>query len=285
MSNMLEFLNKFLAGLPAEGAKGEDALWDYLAHQGAGIVNCHAATYFEADDVKKRVTFRKSIGPVGADLAGVSFPYGGVVGFCAEGRKAVLVNDADNSPLFTKKVDKGSGFHTKTVIAVPAVAGSELLGVMEFINSIDGAFTEDQLRAAELMTALVARDVYSRRLEATIKQLNLKGESTINNLSGGFIGSDLEGKVIFFNPKACEIFEVQEGSYLNKPVVELFQLCPEVVGAIGDVLKQNKTVRRQEFRCKVAGKEKVIGYSSINMKGVDGKIIGAGVIFQDITNL
>ena len=284
MNNLLDFISKFADELPAESAKGEEALWDYLARRGAGIVNCFAASFFEADDSKKRLTFRKSIGPVGGDLVGVSFPYQGVVGFCAEGRKPVLVNDADNSPLFTKKVDKGSGFHTKSVIAVPAIANGELLGVMEFINSIDGAFTEDQAKAAEIITALTARDVYLRKLEATIKQLNLKGESTINNLSGGFIGSDLEGKVIFFNPKASEIFEVWQ-EFLSRPVVELFQLCPEVVGAIGDVLKQNKTVRRQEFKCKVNGKEKVVGYSSINIKGVDGKIIGAGVIFQDITNL
>lgn len=285
MSDMLDFIQKFAADLPAEAAKGEDALWDNLARRGAGIVNCFAASFFEADDIKKRLTFKKSIGPVGGDLVGISFPYQGVVGFCAEGRKSVLVNDADNSPLFTKKVDKGSGFHTKSVIAVPAIANGELLGVIEFINSIPGEFTDDQLKAAEAITALTAKDVYIKRLEATIKQLNLKGESTINNLSGGFIGADLEGKVIFFNPKASEIFEVQGDSWLNKGVVELFQMCPEVVGAIGDVLKQNKTVRRQEFKCKVNGKEKTIGYSSINMKGVDGKIIGAGVIFQDITNL
>ena len=207
-----------------------------------------------------------------------------MVGFCAESRKSVLVNDAENSPLFTKKVDKGSGFQTKSALAVPAIANGELLGVMEFINSIPGAFTEDDLKCAEMMTALAARDVYIVRLGTTIKQLNLKGESTINNLSGGFIGADLEGKVIFFNPKASEIFEVGQ-EYLNKPVVELFQLCPDIVGAIGDVLKQGKTVRRQEFKCKVNGKEKVIGYSSINMKGVDGKVIGGGIIFQDITNL
>ncbi len=285
MSDIFEFVHKFAAELPAEAAKGEDALWDNLARRGAGIVNCHAASFFEADDVKKRLTFRKSIGPVGGDLVGVSFPYQGIVGFCAESRKAVLVNDADNSPLFTKKVDKGSGFHTKNALAVPAIANGELLGVMEFINSIPGEFSDDEMKAAEMLTALTARDVYIKRLEATLKQINLKGESTINNLSGGFIGADMDGKVIFFNPKACEIFATQSGEWLNKPVVELFQLCPEIVGAIGDVLKQNKTVRRQEFRCKVAGAEKVIGYSSINMKGVDGKIIGAGVIFQDITNL
>ncbi len=284
MSEMLEFILKFAEGLSEEAAKGEEALWEYLAKRGAGIVNCHAASFFEADEVKKRLTFRKSIGPVGESLVGVSFGYQGVAGFCAESKQAILVNDAETSPLFTKKVDKGSGFTTKTVIAVPAVANSELLGVIEYINSIPGQFSEEELKAAELITAVTAREVYIRRLEATIKQLNLKGESTINNLSGGFIGADMEGKVIFFNPKACEIFEVGQ-EYINRPVVELFQLCPDVVGAIGDVLKQGKTVRRQEFRCKVNGQEKTIGYSSINIKGVDGKIIGAGVIFQDITDL
>ncbi len=284
MSDIFEFISKFSEDLPAEAAKGEEALWEYLARRGAGIVNCHAASFFEADDVKKRLTFKKSIGPVGGDLVGLSFGYQGVVGFCAESRKPILVNDTENSPLFTKKVDKGSGFQTKTVIAVPAIANGELLGVIEFINSIAGQFSEEDLKAAEVLTALTARDVYIKRLEATIKQLNLKGESTINNLSGGFIGADMEGKIIFFNPKACEIFEVGQ-EYINRPVMELFQLCPDVVGAIGDVLKRNKTVRRQEFRCKVNGKEKVIGYSSINIKGVDGKVIGAGIIFQDITNL
>ncbi len=284
MSEMLEFLSKFTEGLPAEAARGEDALWEYLTRRGAGIVNCHAGTFFEADDLKKRLTFRKSIGPVGGDLVGVSFGYQGVVGFCAESRKALLINDAENSPLFTKKVDKGSGFQTKTVIAVPAIANGELLGIMEYINSIAGAFSDEQLKAADLITALVAREVYIKKLEATIKQLNLKGESTINNLSGGFIGSDMEGRVLFFNPKASEIFEVGQ-EFLNKQVADLMQLCPDIVTAITDVLKQGKTVRRMDFKCSVKGKEKIIGYSSINIKGVDGKVIGAGIIFQDITGL
>ena len=73
--------------------------------------------------------------------------------------------------------------------------------------------------------------------------------------------------------------------YLNKNIISIFQISPDIVGAIGDVLKQGRTVRRQEFKCSINGKTKVIGFSSINIKGVDGTISGAGVIFQDITNL
>ncbi|MBI5744427.1 MAG: GAF domain-containing protein [Elusimicrobia bacterium] len=284
MSSPIDLILKFSRDLAYEKPQGEDALWDFLVRRGANLLGCHAASFFETDEAKRLLTFRKSIGPVGGDLVGVSFGYQGVVGACAEGKEPVLINDAETSPLFTKKVDTGTGFKTKNVIAVPAFANGELLGVAEFINAQAGSFNGEDLKAASLLASLVARDVYISRQEATIKQLNLKGESTINNLSGGFIGSDMEGKVIFFNPKASEIFEVGQ-EYLNKPVVELFQLCPDIVSAIGDVLKQGKTVRRQEFTCMVNGKKKVVGYSSINIKGVDGKIIGAGIIFQDITNL
>lgn len=265
-------------------AKTEDELWDYLIRKTSSVIGCHAATYFEADEDKKTLTFRRSIGPVAADLAGVSFGYQGIAGWCAENRKPLLVNDVETDTRFTKKVDYGTGFKTKNVLAVPAVSGGRLLGVVEFVNSSEGSFSAQDLGLASMITYCAARDIRISRLETTVKQLNLKGESTINNLSGGFIGVDLDGKVIFFNPKAREIFEVGE-EYLDKNILSVFPISPDMVGAIGDVLKQGKTVRRQEFKCVVNGKTKVIGYSSINIKGVDGKVSGAGVIFQDITGL
>ena len=265
-------------------AKTEEELWDYLIRKTSSVIGCHAATYFEADEAKKTLTFRQSTGPVGADVTGVSFGYQGIAGWCAENRKPILVNDLAADPRFTRRVDSATGFKTKNAIAVPAVSGGKLLGVVEFINSIEGAFSEQDLQLASMITHCVARDIYIGRLEITIKQFNLRGKSTINNLSGGFIGVDLEGKVIFFNPKAREIFAVGD-EYLNQNIISLFHLSPDIVGAIGDVLKQGRTVRRKEFRSSVNGAVKVIGYSSINIKGVDGNVIGAGVIFQDITNL
>ncbi|MBI4800992.1 MAG: GAF domain-containing protein [Elusimicrobia bacterium] len=264
--------------------KSEEELWDYLIRKAASAVECHAATIFEADEIKKTLTFKKSIGPVGRELEGLSFGYQGIAGWCAENKRPILVNDTESDLRFTKKVDYGTGFKTKNVIAVPASSGGKLLGVAEFINSVRGSFSETDLKLASMLTAFVARDVYISRLEATVKQLSLRGENTINNLSGGFIGVDMDGKVIFFNPKAKEIFGSGD-DYLNQNIISFFHVSPDIVAAIGDVLKEGRTVKRKEFKCAVNGADKIIGYSSINIKGVDGKVIGAGVLFQDITNL
>ena len=271
--------------LSSGARRTEDDIWDNLLKTGTAAVGSEAATYFEAEEKQRMLTFRRSIGPIGEDIVGMSFGYQGVAGWCAESRKPVLVRDADTDARFTKKVDFISGFKTKSVIAVPALAGNKLLGVVEFINSVNpDGFDEQDLRLAVVASHMAVRDAYICRLENTVAQLTLKVESTINNLSGGFIGVDLSGKVIFFNPKAREIFEVG-GEFMDQNILSLFQLSPNIVSAISDVLKLGKTVRRQEFKFAANGRTKVIGYSSISIKGVDGTVSGAGVIFQDITNL
>ena len=277
-------LYKLFDDISSGQAKTEDEVWDSLLRETCSVISCHSGTYFENDEARKILTFRQCIGPVGPDLIGVSFGYRGAAGWCAENRKAILVKDVSTDPRFTKEVDYATGFKTKNILAVPAVSGGKLLGVVEFVNSDEGVFTEEDLQLAAMITHFAARDIYIGRLETTIKQLNLKGESTINNLSGGFIGADLEGRIIFFNPKAREILEVGD-EYINRDYISISQLSPDIFGAIGDALKMGKTVRRQEFKYTVAGKTKLIGFSSINMKGVDGKVSGVGVIFQDITNL
>lgn len=270
----------FSSGRP----RTEDEICEALIRKTSSAIGCGAAAWFETDEARRTLTFRQSTGPVGADLPGVSFGYRGAAGWCAENRKAVIVNDTAADPRFAKEVDHATGFRTKNALAVPAIAGGKLLGVAEYVNSVDEAFSGRDLELASMIARLAARDIYIVRLEATVKQFSIKGESTINNLSGGFIGADLEGKIIFFNPKAREILEVGE-EYLNREIGSISGRFPDIFNALSEVLKHGRTVRRQEFRCLINGRAKAIGYSSMNMKGVDGRLSGAGIIFQDITNL
>lgn len=283
MSERLIQLAALLRDMAAPFAS-EEVAWDDLVRKTASYMGCHSVSYFEADPDRKTLTFKKAIGPVGADLVGVTFGYQGIVGFCAESGETLVVNDALNDPRFTKKVDKGSGFVTKAALALPCFFGGKLGGVLEYINPMAGTFGPEDVAFAEAALRHFCQRLYVGRLEATVAQLNARGESTINNLSGGFIGVDQEGKIIFFNPKARDILGTTE-EFVGRKIIELFNTCPDLVNALGDVLKTGRTVRRQEFKCQVNGSGRVIGYSSINMKGPDGGIVGAGVIFQDITDL
>ena len=155
-SSKMEMLVKFTSGISQEKLPDEQALYDYLVKKGSGVLNCHAATLFAVDSKKKMLTFIKSIGPVGKDLMGVSLPYKGVVGACAEKKSAILVKDTNNSQYFTSAVDKLSGFRTKNVIAVPVIADDVLIGVMEYINKTEGTFDIEDLQIAKIMADFIS---------------------------------------------------------------------------------------------------------------------------------
>jgi len=55
-------------------------------------------------------------------------------------KKTVIVNDAKKDPRFNQNVDEGSGYVTKSILAVPIIGyGEKVLGVMQLINKIDGS--------------------------------------------------------------------------------------------------------------------------------------------------
>lgn len=152
----MDMLVKFTSGISQEKLLDEAGLYDYLVKRGSGVLNCHAATLFSVDKEKRVFRFIRSTGPVGPDLMGVSFPFKGVVGACADQKKAILVQDTSNSKYFSDTVDKLSGFRTKNVIAVPVIADNVLIGVMEYINKIDGTFDLDDLRIAKIMADFIS---------------------------------------------------------------------------------------------------------------------------------
>jgi len=249
---------------------------------GIKVLECDGGTFFTLNERKRMMSFDIVKGKNSEELSGVSFPYTGIVGWVAEMKKDILVKDTSNNPLFTKKVDYATGYSTKSVIAVMLSYGKDIFGITEFINPVKKEhFDEDDFDLIKLLSVLVSLSLYIRRIESTIVEINNRFSSTINNLSGGFIGIDNNGIIIFFNPRAREIFGIDK-DFLGKDYKEL----PDIMYQIKKILsesKNGKLVKRAEFICKIGSMDKKIGYSTITLKGVDSSIIGSAVIFQDIT--
>jgi sigma-B regulation protein RsbU (phosphoserine phosphatase) len=59
----------------------------------------------------------------------------GIAGQAAGDRQPVMVNNAQKDPRFFNKVDKLTGFETRSILAVPVLYKDKLLGVIEVINA------------------------------------------------------------------------------------------------------------------------------------------------------
>ncbi len=278
----LKELEIFFGKIPSLNFNTEKEAWNYVVDYIHSATNSQASTFFSVDEEKKFLTFSFVLGPNSEELEGISFSYTGAAGWCALNKKPLLVRDVEKNPLFSSKVDYATKFKTRSIMIFPCFCQNELVGIAEFINPQGkDCFDEEDFSFAFSCISFFSKIVYSLRLEFTIKKLSLKTDSAINNLSGGFVAVDNHKKIVFFNPKAYEILDVK-GSQIGIDIDTAF-LPDEIKEAIKKTLLDKIQVKRAEFFYEKNGARKRIGYSTLNLKTVDGSIDGAGVIFQDIT--
>jgi diguanylate cyclase (GGDEF)-like protein len=68
----------------------------------------------------------------------------GIAGIVAKRRKAVFVPDTSKDRRFSRKVDRVSGFKTRSIMAVPLLFRGQVYGVIELVNRTSGgSFTEE----------------------------------------------------------------------------------------------------------------------------------------------
>lgn len=153
----------------AERAKRQrelDTMFDVCIAHGHKIMGAERASLFLLDRDAKRLWSKVATG-VGEDGTIISIPSdSGIVGFCAQNAKPIIVNDPYSHPMFNKSVDKSLGFRTRNILCWPVVvekktdgpSGSvkRLVGVVEVINKIDGDFTDNDEKLTRMLADHVA---------------------------------------------------------------------------------------------------------------------------------
>ncbi len=111
-----------------------------------------------ADEERQELVFALVRGPYAQTLTGVRIPMDhGIAGWVYRTGDSALVPDVRRDPRWTDVVDQLTHFQTRTVLAVPLIAGERKLGVLEAVNPRSGgAFTEDDESTLRLVARLGA---------------------------------------------------------------------------------------------------------------------------------
>ena len=83
----------------------------------------------------------------------------GIVGEAARTRRIINISDAYSDPRFNAKVDRETGFRTRSILSIPLIGyDGELMGVAQVLNKSGGAFAseDEQVAAALASQAAVA---------------------------------------------------------------------------------------------------------------------------------
>jgi PAS domain S-box-containing protein len=264
----------------------EEKVWSRVTEKLAAALDVPAATYYAYLPAKRHLMPRHAVGPAASDVTACAMDLRtGICGWVARHREPALVEDARKDDRFFSDVDSLTGFKTVSVLAVPLLDRLDLVGVLQFLNKSGGPFNEADLRFVTAACKATAVALRALRLEGTVDRISAHNASILQNLSGGFIAIDTNGRVIICNPAARAILRIPVEVVPGVPADRALASIPRLVEILTETLASRQPVKRQEFSWNCDGKDRILGYSTLIIQDPQGNFAGAGITFQDITDL
>jgi putative nucleotidyltransferase with HDIG domain len=142
-----------------------DALLKRIDAAAEKLLNAEAASILLLDESRENLLFKVASGEKGGAIQKLKIAVGeGISGWVAKEKKSVIANDAQKDERFTTTIDQALGFTTRSVICVPMIADSEVIGVVEVVNKKDNAgFSSADLSVLEGLSSLAAASIGNAR--------------------------------------------------------------------------------------------------------------------------
>lgn len=149
------------------------------------VMDAEASSLMMLDKETRELIIRTPTGPVKSKLSGIRMPRGqGFAGWVAENAKPLAVPDVTKDPRHYGKVDKTSGFQTKSLICVPITdSNSEVIGVLEALNRKDGTpFTDEDIGLFTVFANQASLAIEKARLhQEELEKQRLEQQLTLAN--------------------------------------------------------------------------------------------------------
>ena len=118
------------------------------------LLHCGSSSVLLVDKETNRLKFAYlSKDEEGKQLMDMNLKMGeGIAGTVWSNGNPMIINDAQDDPRFSDKVDKKSNTQTSSVIAVPLTYKGEIIGVIEAINKAEGNFNTFDLEMLQYIS-------------------------------------------------------------------------------------------------------------------------------------
>jgi sigma-B regulation protein RsbU (phosphoserine phosphatase) len=143
-----------------------DDLMVLVMEKAQSVMKADASSVMIINAEKNVLVCPVALGEVGEKIKKIELPIDkGIAGWVATRGEPLIVPDAYQDPRFNPKVDKETGFRTRSILAAPLKVKDKTIGVAEVINRVDGkAFNEHDLELFSTFCRQVAMAVENARI-------------------------------------------------------------------------------------------------------------------------
>ena len=205
-----------------------DSVLHSLMAQVRDYFQVEAASVALLDDKTGELAFRVAVGEAADDVTGLRLAPGqGIAGWVVQTGEPSLVPTARSDERFYSGIDEKTGFHTRTMLAVPIKVKGHTIGVIEALNPAAGLFDEDAQRLLPAVADLAAAAIRNAELYERARQAERRYESLFNESTDPIIVLDMEGRILDLNQQAVEMFKMSRDQLVGTTPHDLFKIPNE----------------------------------------------------------
>ena len=139
------------------------------------LLGAEAGTLWVTDPDREVIKATAVYGPTSSSILKVELKMDeGIVGKVICSGKLQLISDVSKDPAWAPRVDKNSGFTTKSMLTVPLVAKGKAIGAIQLLNKKSGRhFTEKDAQMALILANQSALALYNSQMFEEIQNINI----------------------------------------------------------------------------------------------------------------
>lgn len=157
-------------------------------------INVEAGTLFlvEGDDLRFQTAFNVDID----SIPDIRIKLGqGIAGYCASRGEAIIVEDVRSNPHFYSEIDGRTNYATRSILCVPMISQSHVIGVIEVINKIGAVFDESDKHLLQSIASSVSIAIENAHLYRETRSMADK-ERSIRGVFQKFVPKDVVDQII-----------------------------------------------------------------------------------------
>jgi GAF domain-containing protein len=157
-----------------------------IADAAAAELHVTAASIALHDGSVNALVFRAAAGPEGEGVIGLAIaPHEGIAGYAFSTGQPLAIADVSVDPRFERGTAERTGYVPKSLLAVPLVDDEGIIGVMEWLDRIDGApFDLADLELATRVAAAATATARATRLEQDAGELLRRALTAVADAAG-----------------------------------------------------------------------------------------------------
>lgn len=154
-------------------------------------------------------------------------PSQGIAGWVADHAEPVIINNAYTDTRFHAQVDRDSGFHTHSILAVPLIVETRVIGIVEAINKLHGSFTDHDLRLLRMVSAPLAVAIENARLHTSVLSEERRVKAIFESMAEGMLTVNAEGWITAANESLLTLLHQEMGDLVGQKASQAIHISGE----------------------------------------------------------